>query len=135
LLENTVTNWALVDNFVRTSVRVGVAYGSDVPLVTRLLNEVALSYADVLLEPVHSVTFEDFGVSSLVFELNVWVHSKADRGLRMIRSDIRYTIDKLFRRDNVVIASPQRDMHADRQIFIRSESRVARALKGRILYW
>jgi small-conductance mechanosensitive channel len=122
LLENTVTNWTLVDNLVRTSVRVGVAYGSDVPLVTRLLNQVAQSHADVLLEPAHTVTFEDFGDNSLVFELNVWVHSKADRGLRMIRSDIRYAIDKLFRRDNVVIAFPQRDVHVDGQIFVRSES-------------
>lgn len=122
LLENTVTNWTLVDNLVRTSVRVGVAYGSDVLLVTRLLNEVAASQADVLLEPAHTVTFEDFGDSSLVFELNVWVHSKADRGLRMIRSDIRYAIDKSFRHEEVVIAFPQRDVHVDGQIFVRSES-------------
>jgi small-conductance mechanosensitive channel len=39
LLENTVTNWTLVDELLRTTVRVGVAYGSDVARVTELLRE------------------------------------------------------------------------------------------------
>jgi len=120
LLENTVTNWTLVDNLVRTAVRVGVAYGSDVRRVTELLNRAASEHPDVLRDPPHLVIFDDFGDNALMFELNVWVYAAAERGLRRIRSDLRYRIDELFRDSEVVIAFPQRDVHVDGRIRIES---------------
>jgi small-conductance mechanosensitive channel len=75
LLENTVTNWTLLDQLVRTTVRVGVAYGSDVALVTALLKQAAEEHPDVLKNPEYTVIFDDFGDNSLVFELNVWALS------------------------------------------------------------
>ena len=116
LLENTVTNWTLMDKLVRTSVVVGVAYGSDVRLVTRLIEQAADDHPDVLKEPAHVVIFDDFGDSALVFDLNVWLFATAERGLRMIRSDLRYRIDELFRQNDVVISFPQRDVHLDGEI-------------------
>ncbi len=123
LLENTVTNWTLMDKLVRTSVVVGVAYGSDVSLVTRLIEQAADEHPDVLKEPLRAVIFDDFGDSALVFELNVWLFATAERGLRMIRSDLRYRIDELFRQNGVVISFPQRDVHLDGEI---------RVLKGEL---
>ncbi|MAT93104.1 MAG: mechanosensitive ion channel protein [Halioglobus sp.] len=119
LLENTVTNWTLVDRLVRTSVSVGVAYGSDVARVRELLNEVASEHPDVLDDPAHNVLFEDFGDNSLLFTLDVWVYTGAERGLRAIRSDLRFRIDALFRDHEVVIAFPQRDVHLDGQLVLR----------------
>jgi small-conductance mechanosensitive channel len=119
LLENTVTNWTLVDKLVRTSVRLGVAYGSDVELVTRLLKQAAEEHPDVLKEPGHAVIFDDFGDNALIFELVFWLYSGAERGLRVIRSDLRYSIDALFREHDVVIAFPQRDVHVDGQIVLQ----------------
>jgi small-conductance mechanosensitive channel len=113
LLENTVTNWTLIDRLVRTNVRVGIAYGSDVELATELLNRVAGEHASVLKDPPYSVIFDDFGDNSLVFDLNVWVYADAEKGLRVIRSDLRYQIDRLFRESGIVIAFPQRDVHLD----------------------
>ena len=98
---------------MRTSVRVGVAYGSDVEQVTTLLKQAAQEHADVLKEPEFSVIFDDFGDNSLIFELNVWALASAERSLRLIRSDLRYRIDRLFREHAVVIAFPQRDVHLD----------------------
>ncbi|QFU75107.1 mechanosensitive ion channel [Halioglobus maricola] len=118
LLENTVTNWTLIDKLVRTSVRVGVEYGSDVNLVTELLKQAAEEHTDVLKEPGYAVLFDDFGDSSLIFELNVWALATAERGLRLIRSDLRYRIDALFRANNVVISYPQRDVHVDGTIIV-----------------
>lgn len=120
LLENTVTNWTLIDALVRTSVRVGVAYGSNVQQVTELLKQAAQENPSVLEETAKSVIFDDFGDSALTFELNVWVYAKAERGLRMIRSDLRYRIDELFRGHNVTIAFPQQDVHVDGKIVIQS---------------
>jgi len=113
LLENTLTNWTLTDRVVRTSVTVGVAYGSDVELVTRLMEKAADEHASILKEPARAVLFEDFGDSALIFELMIWVKLGGERGLRAIRSDLRYTIDAYFRQQNVVISFPQRDVHVD----------------------
>lgn len=118
LLENTVTNWTLIDRLVRTSVRVGVAYGSDVALVTALLKQAAEENSEVLKDPEYSVIFDDFGESSLTFELNVWALATAERSLRVIRSELRYRIDQLFRQNAVVISFPQRDVHLDGSIVI-----------------
>jgi small-conductance mechanosensitive channel len=120
LLENTVTNWTLVDDLVRTSVRVGVAYGSDVQKVSDLLNLAAAEHPDVLKEPAANVIFDDFGDSALMFDTNVWVHAEAERGLRLIRSDLRFRIDALFRENDIVIAFPQRDVHVNGQILLQS---------------
>ena len=122
LLENTVINWTLLDKLVRTSVRLGVAYGSDVQLVTELLKQAAEEHSDVLKDPAYSVIFEDFGDNALVFELNVWIYAIADRSLRVIRSDLRYRIDELFRENKVTISFPQRDVHVDGQILLRQAS-------------
>lgn len=116
LLENTVTNWTLVDSLVRTTVKVGVAYGSDVQLTEKLIFQAATEHPDVLKEPESMVLFDDFGDSALVFELNVWVYATAERGLRRIRSDLRFRIDALFREHDLVIAFPQRDVHVDGEL-------------------
>ncbi|MCR9184986.1 MAG: mechanosensitive ion channel [Halieaceae bacterium] len=116
LLENTVTNWTLVDDLVRTAVRVGVAYESNVRLTETLMYRVAQEHPDVLKTPEPLVIFDNFGDSSLEFELNFWVHSTAERGLRMIRSDLRFQIEALFREEGLVIAFPQRDVHLNGEL-------------------
>jgi small-conductance mechanosensitive channel len=51
LLENTVTNWTLIDKNARTFVRVGVAYGSDVIKVRELIYQVIGERDDILSQP------------------------------------------------------------------------------------
>ncbi len=119
LLENTVTNWTLLDRLVRTNIRLGVAYGSDVRLVTELLRRAAEDHPDVLDDPQLTILFDDFGDNALVFDLNVWVMTVAESGLRRIRSDLRYRIDELFREHDVVISFPQRDVHVDGRILVQ----------------
>ncbi|WP_395339198.1 mechanosensitive ion channel family protein [Ningiella sp. W23] len=113
LLENTVVNWTLVDNRIRTSVKVGVAYGSDVKLVAALIEQAVKQQPHVLSEPLPVVIFDDFGDNSLVFEVYFWVSATMERDLRVIRSEVRFNIDSLFNDNNVVIAFPQRDVHVD----------------------
>ena len=119
LLENTVTNWTLIDQLVRTTVRVGVAYGSDVNRVTELLKKAAQEHPKVLKNPKSSVIFDDFGDNALVFDLNVWIHATAESDLRGTRSDLRYRIDALFPAAGIVIAFPQRDVHVDGEVLVR----------------
>ena len=117
LLENEVTNWTLTNRVVRTSVIVGVAYGSNGDLVTRLLEQAADEHYSILDDPERTVVFDDFGESALIFELMVWMKVVSGaRSLRAVRSDLRYRIDSLFREHEVVISFPQRDVHVDGSI-------------------
>ncbi|MFQ3322216.1 MAG: small-conductance mechanosensitive channel [Pseudomonadales bacterium] len=113
LLEETVTNWTLEDKLFRCTVRVGVAYGSDVDKVKSLLEKAVDDHDLILSEPAPQVIFEDFGDSSLVFDAYFWVYSVGDKSAREIRSDIRFTVNHLFSDNGITIAFPQRDIHLD----------------------
>lgn len=111
LLQSNLVNWTLLDQNIRNSVKVGVAYGSDVQKVREILFAVMKDNKSVLKDPEPTVIFEDFGDSSLVFEIWYWARISTIRELRAIRSDLRFEIDKRFRDNDIVIAFPQRDVH------------------------
>jgi small-conductance mechanosensitive channel len=111
LLDRMVVNWTLVDKKFRTTVRVGVVYGSPVRLVETLLYRAVKEHSETLKEPAPVVIFEDFGDNALIFDVFFWCVAQAERDLRMIRSDIRFRIDELCAEHDIVIAFPQRDVH------------------------
>ena len=113
LLENTVVNWTLMDRLIRSSIRIGVAYGSPTKKVAELILQATQEQEPVLDDPKPSVFFEDFGDSALIFEVNFWMNSNAERDARMTRSDIRFRMDELFAEHDIVIAFPQQDIHID----------------------
>jgi len=113
LLENTVVNRTLVDHIMRTSVSVGVAYGSPAKHVAALIMRAAKEQSIILKTPPPVVTFEDFGDNSLVFEVNFWINAIVDGSLRSVRSDVRFRLDELFAEHNIVVSFPQRDLHID----------------------
>lgn len=109
LLENEVTNSGYGDRRVRIHVPVGVAYGSDVDLVTRLLKGVAADEPLVIAEPEPDVHFLAFGASSLDLELLVWLAEESSRAAVMDR--LNRAIDRVFREHDVEIPFPQRVVH------------------------
>ena len=115
-IEETVTNWSVGDLKVRTSVRVGVAYGSDTELVTRLLLKAAEEHPIVLSDPEPDVLFNEFGDSSLNFELRVWIPNPNPGTRKKVTSDLNYAIDMAFRDSKVNIPFPQRDVHLLREV-------------------
>ena len=118
LLENTVTNWTLIDNIARSTVRVGVAYGSDVERVARIIKEILDEDEEILDTPAPISIFEDFGDNALIFDGIFWVCANTEADIRRIRSDIRFRIYKLFTEAGIVIAFPQRDLHLDGELKI-----------------
>lgn len=108
-LENSLYNWTQNGTSTRESVSVGVAYGSDVELVKKLLLQAANEHPKVLGSPKPIVLFTNFGDSSLDFKL---VFTINDSFMAVFpKSDIRFAIDKLFREHNITIPFPQRDVH------------------------
>ncbi len=113
LLESTVINWTLVDRQIRSMLRVGVAYGSPVREVERLIYQAAEDQPQIKAEPEPSVAFEDFGDNALIFDLYFWADVGGEKMLREIRSDLRFRISDLFAEHGITIAFPQRDVHLD----------------------
>ncbi len=108
-LANSLYNWTQNGTTTRESVKVGVAYGSDVQLVKKLLLQAAKSQADVLERPEPAVLFTEFGESSLNFSVAFTINDSFNA--RIPQSDIRFEIDRLFRENNISIPFPQRDIH------------------------
>src|SRR6056297_2980475 len=104
-----VINWSHIEQKTRFSVDVGVAYGSDVELVTKVLLECAYKHQEVTDYPKPFVRFLDFGNSSLDFQLYFWT----DNAFRVenIKSDLRFAINNIFKKNGITIPFPQRDVH------------------------
>jgi len=121
MLERIVVNWTLIDRRFRTSVRVGVAYGTPVASVEQFMIEAAMAQREVLANPAPMVVFEEFGDSSLVFDLHFWCDTTSGAELRGVRSGIRFSIERLFRENGIVIAYPQRDVRltSDKPLDVR----------------
>jgi small-conductance mechanosensitive channel len=112
-VEQNLTNWTLENRHVRFSVKVGVAYGSPVKEVDRLLHDAADRHGLILDDPAPEVAFEDFGADALLFTLYYWLDLKPDVIARRVATDLRFMIEKSFGEHGIVIAYPQRDVHLD----------------------
>jgi small-conductance mechanosensitive channel len=108
LVMDGIANWNHTDQKARFFVSVGVAYGSDTQLVKKILLNVAAKHSKVIDYPKPFVRFANFGNSSLDFELHFWTFDVF--GVLDIESDIRFEIDNVFRKNNVEIPFPQRDL-------------------------
>ena len=106
---NSVMNFSQGLTSTRISVSVGVAYGSDVELVRQLLLEAMTAQPQIVKSPSPQVIFSEFGDSALNFEVRGWVHSPWNR--MMIKSDIRFRIDNVFRTNKIKIPFPQRELY------------------------
>lgn len=104
-----VVNLSQGDGAMRIRVNVGVAYGSDVALVTRVLSEAMALQPEVRKDPQPAVFFQDFGESSLDFSVMGWLDDPWDR--MGIQSRVRTAIDAKFREHGIVVPFPQRDVH------------------------
>jgi small-conductance mechanosensitive channel len=105
-----VTNWSHGDPKVRLRLAIGVAYGSDVEKLARLMVEVAAAHPATLKDPPPKLFFVGFGQSSLDFELGVWTATMSARPIQY-RSDLFYAIERSLRQNHIEIPFPQRDLH------------------------
>lgn len=109
LISDNVINWSYNNELTRFSLGVGVAYGSDTGLVKRILLAEAKKHSGISKSKEPFVRFEDFGDSSLDFRLFFW--SEQTFRIENILSDLRFSVDQEFRKNNVTIPFPQRDVH------------------------
>lgn len=115
-LEEIFVNRSYSDNQLRITVKLGVAYGSDVELVKKLLYESVYelkkeAWPNILEKPDPAIFFEGFGESSLDFSVWFWINSQSDEEEFRIPSALRFKIIKKFAENNISIPFPQRDIH------------------------
>ncbi len=104
-----VVNWSHQSNTTRFRINIGVAYGSDVDLVIKILEESAKINKEVSKDKNVKAIFTDFGNSSLDFQL--MFYSENNFRIEMIKSEIRKNINKKFKENNIKIPFPQMDVH------------------------
>lgn len=109
LVNENLINWSYGERRSRIAIPVGVAYDSDVELVTETLLRAAEGVDHVLEEPKPSVQFLSFGDYSLNFRLLVWTNRP--RRHPVIKSDINYRIHRLFKEARIEIPFPQQDLN------------------------
>ena len=108
-ISDIIYNYTQNHKTTRESIKVGVAYGSDVQLVTKILDEIAQIQKGILKNPKPFVLFQDFGDSALLFSLNFYITDSFIE--HKIKSEVRYKIDAKFREHKIAIPFPQRDVH------------------------
>ncbi len=109
LIAGSVLNWTHSNETGRVRVSVGVSYDSDPKRVERLLLKVGKSHEMTLKSPEPFVRFQQFGDSSLDFDLIIYVKDK--NYMFQVRSELHYSIFELFKKEGIEIPFPQRDLN------------------------
>lgn len=106
---NKVINWSHQSKKTRFRIDVGVAYGSDVDKVIKILEESAFEHPDIFDRELIEARLTNFGNSSLDFQ--VLFFSKNIFRISKVKSDIRRIISQKFAQNNITIPFPQMDLH------------------------
>jgi potassium efflux system protein len=107
-ISGKVINWTLSESLRRVELPVGVAYGSDVKMVSKLLEQAATINESVLTSPAPAVFFKEFADSSLNFELQFWVMQESNT--TKVKSEVALCVMDLLDRAGIEIPFPQRDL-------------------------
>ncbi|GKT09898.1 mechanosensitive ion channel domain-containing protein [Desulforhabdus sp. TSK] len=104
-----VTNWTRSSHIARVRIPLGVAYGTDIEQVLRLLKDAAGSDSRILKIPAPNALFLRFGNSALELELHCWLSDVKDTLL--VTSHLCQEIDRRCREAGVEIPFPQHDLN------------------------
>ncbi|MDZ7659428.1 mechanosensitive ion channel family protein [Fodinibius sp.] len=104
-----VINYSHGDPTYRLDIDVGVAYGSDLDTVLKALQEVADQNKSVMQTPQSEVHLIEFGDSSWNMQLRAWIPDV--KHYPRIRNELNQAIVRTFRKYEVEIPFPQRDLH------------------------
>lgn len=106
---NKVINWSHQNRKTRFKINVGVAYGSDIDQVEKVLVDSVLEHPDIYDKILIEARFLNFNNSSLDFQ--VLFFSEEVFRIEKIKSDIRKIINRKFIEHGIKIPFPQLDLH------------------------
>ncbi len=117
LAQSSVKNFTMQDSVYRLRTRVGVSYGSDMKLVRETLTNAAASLSQRRSDHDPVVLMAEFGDSSVVFDVSVWVDDPWT--MLMTRSALNEAIWWALKDAGITIAFPQMDVHLDPRVVDR----------------
>ncbi|MEZ5375719.1 MAG: mechanosensitive ion channel family protein [Acidimicrobiales bacterium] len=94
----------------RTTVEVGVAYGSSLAETTRLLSDAVAGVPGVYASPAPQVYSTGFGESSIDFAVRYW-HEPTIASMWRVRHEVVLCIEQTLADAGIVIPFPQRVVH------------------------
>ena len=115
LVKTRIINFSYPNTPVRVGVEVGVAYGSNVEEVKKILLNLAKSHPDVLKDPHPDVFLLDLGNSALRFKLVCTVESIQKQFTTA--ESLRVRIYESFIKNGVEIPYPRQDIHLTSENF------------------
>ena len=104
-----ITNISMPDVKLKIRVPIGVAYGTDINLVKKILLEIAEEAPEVLNDPSPEATFREFGDSSLNLILVAWI-GDVKRKIEVI-DYINCNIKDRFEEEEIEIPFPVRTLY------------------------
>ena len=93
----------------RLRIAVGVAYGTDLDLVCKVLEEIGVTADNVCEEPEPRVRMRAFGASSIDFELLVWINEPVLKG--SVTHSLMMTVYKKFNEHSIEIPYSKQDVY------------------------
>jgi small-conductance mechanosensitive channel len=124
IVQSAVKNYTLESSIYRLRATVGVVYASDMALVRRTLERVASEMPWRVREKDPLVLMTEFGDSAVMFEVSVWIDDPWRT--RRAKSDLHEAIWWAFKREGIVIAFPQLDVHFDPRVVEKLSPPVSR---------
>ena len=109
LVNSELINYTHSDPIIRIDIPIGVSYSSDPFKVRKVLKEALSELENILENPEVTIYFNDFGESSLDFQVSVWTDNALKK--KIIESDARYAIWKALKENGIEIPFPQVDVH------------------------
>lgn len=93
----------------RTTLSVGVAYGTDLAKARTIIREAAAATDGVLTDPAVRVYATEFGESSIDFDVDIW-HRPTEQAKRETRGRVIEAIDEALKAADITIPFPQRTL-------------------------
>ena len=114
LCNTTIINLAFPDLRAKGRINVGIAYGSDVEMVKKLLTAIAGEVPEILSEPQPEAFFISYGDSALNMALFFWVRDYTE--VFPVTDRLNTLIHKRFRENSIVIPYPTRTVMLENQV-------------------
>jgi small-conductance mechanosensitive channel len=109
LISTPVVNHSLSDPRVLLTVKVAIAYDSDLEQALRLAEEAARSTSRVLADPPPAALLREFGADGLQLDVNFWI-ADPQQGRMNIQSAVAIAVYKVYTEKGIAIPYPRRDI-------------------------
>ena len=109
IIASTVINHSYTDPRIRVALTVQISYRSDLDTAMRIMVDAAKHHKRVLREPGPGALILQFADSGINLELGVWIEDPQE-GTSGLRSDLYHEIWREFKKHNIEIPYPQREV-------------------------